>query len=75
MDTKIVYTVNENWAGVAKGESVKIIGMFDNFVLVEFIEAHEWGILEDATFNKKNEKSYTENCKKCYFFLQVFDRN
>ena len=53
MNTKIIYEVNESWAGVAKGESAKIIGMFDNFVLVEFIEAHAWGILEDATFNEK----------------------
>ena len=53
MNASIIYEVNESWAGVAKGESVKIIGVFDNFILVEFIEAHEWGILEGATFNEK----------------------
>ena len=74
MNTSIIYEVNEDYAGVAKGESVKIIGMFDNFVLVEFVEAHEWGILEDATFDEKMKKSYTENRKKCCYFFQVFDR-
>lgn len=70
MDTKIVYTVNENWAGVAKGENVKIIGMFDNFVLVEFIKAHEWGILEDATFNEKMKKVTLKTTKNVTIFFK-----
>ena len=70
MDTKIVYTVNEDYAGVAKGESVKIIGMFDNFVLVEFVEAHEWGILEDATFDEKMKKVTLKTAKNVAIFFK-----
>ena len=70
MNTKIIYEVNENWAGVAKGESVKIIGMFDNFVLVEFIEAHEWGILEGAVFNDKLKKVTFKPAKNVTIFFK-----
>ena len=70
MNTKIIYEVNENWAGVAKGESVKIIGMFDNFILVEFIEAHEWGILEDAVFNDKLKKVTLKPAKNVTIFFK-----
>ena len=74
MNTKIIYEVNENWAGIAKGESAKIIGTFDNFTLIEFIEAHEWAIVENAVFNDKLKKVTFKPAKKCNCFLQVFDR-
>ena len=70
MNTKIIYEVNEDYAGVAKGESVKIIGMFDNFVLVKFVEAHEWGILEDATFNEKMKKVTLKTAKNVTIFFK-----
>lgn len=70
MNTSIIYEVNENWAGVAKGESVKIIGTFDNFVLVEFTEAHEWGILEGATFNEKMKKVTLKTAKNVAIFFK-----
>lgn len=70
MDTKIIYEVNENWAGIAKGESAKIIGMFDNFVLVEFTEANEYAILEGATFNDKLKKVTLKTAKNVTVFFK-----
>ena len=70
MNTSIIYEVNEDYAGVAKGESVKIIGMFDNFVLAEFVEAHEWGILEDATFDEKMKKVTLKTAKNVAIFFK-----
>lgn len=70
MNTSIIYETNEDYAGVAKGESVKIIGMFDNFVLVEFVEAHEWGILEDATFDEKMKKVTLKTAKNVAIFFK-----
>ena len=70
MDTKIIYEVNESWAGIAKGESAKIIGMFDNFALVEFIEAHEWAIVENAVFNDKLKKVTFKPAKNVTIFFK-----
>ena len=70
MNTSIIYETNESWAGVAKGESVKIIGMFDNFTLVEFTEAHEWGILEDAVFSDKLKKVTLKPAKNVTIFFK-----
>lgn len=70
MNTSIIYEVNENWAGVAKGESAKIIGTFDNFVLVEFTEAHEWAIVEGAAFNDKLKKVTFKPAKNVTIFFK-----
>ena len=70
MDTKIIYEVNESWAGIAKGESAKIIGMFDNFTLIEFIEAHEWAIVEGAVFNDKLKKVTFKPAKNVTIFFK-----
>ena len=70
MDTKIIYEVNENWAGVAKGERAKIIGMFDNFTLIEFIEAHKWAIVENAVFNDKLKKVTFKPAKNVTIFFK-----
>ena len=56
MDTKIVYTVNENWNGIGKDWSLRIIGLFDNVTAVEFLDGQGYAIFEGAFYSEKLER-------------------
>ena len=56
MDTKIVYTVNENWDGIGKDWSLRVIGLFDNITAVEFLDGEGYAIFEGAFYSEKLEK-------------------
>lgn len=56
MDTKIVYTVNENWDGIGKDWSLRVIGLFDNITAVEFLDGEGYAIFEGAFYSEKLER-------------------
>ena len=56
MNTKIVYTVNENWNGIGKDWSLRVIGLFDNITAVEFLDGEGYAIFEGAFYSEKLEK-------------------
>ena len=56
MNTKIVYTVNENWDGIGKDWSLRVIGLFDNVTAVEFLDGEGYAIFEGAFYSEKLEK-------------------
>ena len=56
MDTKIVYTVNENWDGIGKDWSLRVIGLFDNITAVEFLDGQGYAIFEGAFYSEKLQK-------------------
>ena len=56
MDTKIVYIVNENWNGIGKDWSLRVIGLFDNITAVEFLDGEGYAIFEGAFYSEKLEK-------------------
>ena len=56
MDTKIVYTVNENWNGIGKDWSLRVIGLFDNITAVEFLDGQGYAIFEGAFYSEKLQK-------------------
>lgn len=53
MDTKIVYTVNENWNGIGKDWSLRVIGLFDNITAVQFLDGEGYAIFEGAFYSEK----------------------
>lgn len=74
MDTKIIYEVNENWAGVSKDWSVRIIGMFDNLTFVEFVDGQgSWAIFEGAFYSEKLKKVTLKYTKNVYIFDALID--
>ena len=56
MNTKIIYTVNENWNGIGKDWSLRIIGLFDNVTAVEFLDGQGYAIFEGAFYSEKLQK-------------------
>ena len=56
MDTKIVYEVNENWDGIGKDWSLRVIGLFDNITAVEFLDGEGYAIFEGAFYSEKLQK-------------------
>ena len=56
MNTKIVYTVNENWNGIGKDWSLRVIGLFDNITAVEFLDGEGYAIFEGAFYSEKLQK-------------------
>lgn len=56
MNTKIVYTVNENWDGIGKDWSLRVIGLFDNVTAVKFLDGEGYAIFEGAFYSEKLQK-------------------
>ena len=56
MDTKIVYTVNENWDGIGKDWSLRVIAFFDNITAVKFLDSEGYAIFEGAFYSEKLKK-------------------
>ena len=70
MDTKIVYTVNENWNGIGKDWSVRVIGVFDNVTAVQFVDGQGYAIFEGAFYSEKLKKVTLKFTSK----IERFDR-
>lgn len=74
MDTKIIYEVNENWAGVPKDWSVRIIGVFDNLTLVEFVDGQGlYALFEGAVFSGSLKKVTLKYTKNVFVFDSLID--
>ena len=56
MNTKIVYTVNENWNGIGKDWSLRVIGLFDNITAVEFLDGEGYAIFFFFFYSEKLQK-------------------
>lgn len=69
MDTKIVYIVNENWDGIGKDWSARIIGIFDNLTLVKFVDGQGlYALFEGALYNDDLKKVTLKFTKNVYVF-------
>ena len=74
MDTKIVYTVNENWDGIGKDWSARIIGIFDNLTLVKFVDGQGlYALFEDALYSEDLKKVTLKFTKNVYVFDSFVD--
>ena len=70
MNTKIVYTVNENWNGIGKDWSLRVIGLFDNVTAVQFLDGQGYAIFEGAFYSEKLKKVTLKFTSK----IERFDR-
>ena len=69
MDTSIIYEVNEDYAGVAKDWSARIIGIFDNLTLVKFVDGQRlYALFEGAIYNDDLNKVTLKFTKNVYVF-------
>ena len=69
MDTSIIYEVNEDYAGVAKDWSARIIGIFDNLTLVKFVDGQRlYALFEGAIYNDDLKKVTLKFTKNVYVF-------
>ena len=69
MDTKIVYIVNENWDGIGKDWSARIIGIFDNLTLVKFVDGQRlYALFEGALYSEELKKVTLKFTKNVYVF-------
>ena len=76
MNTKIVYTINENWNGIGKDWSLRIIGLFDNITAVEFLDGEGYAIFEGAFYSEKLQKvtlKFTSEIKRFDRLTDVID--
>ena len=74
MDTKIIYEVNEDYAGIGKDWSTRIIGVFDNLTLVKFVDGQNlYALIEGALYNKDLKKVTLKFTKNVYVFDSLVD--
>lgn len=74
MDTKIIYEVNENYAGIGKDWSARIIGVFDNLTLVKFVDGQGlYALFEGAIYNEDLKKVTLKFTKNVYVFNSFVD--
>ena len=74
MDTKIVYEVNENWDGIGKDWSARIIGVFDNLTLVKFVDGQNlYALFEGAFYSEELKKVTLKFTKNVYVFDSLID--
>ena len=74
MDTKIIYEVNEDYAGIGKDWSARIIGIFDNLTLVKFVDGQNlYALLEDALYSEELKKVTLKFTKNVYVFDSFVD--
>ena len=74
MNTKIIYEVNEDYAGVSKDWSVRIIGVFDNLTLVKFVDGQGlYALFEDALYSEDLKKVTLKFTKNVYVFDSLID--
>ena len=69
MNTKIVYTVNENWGGIGKDWSARIIRVFDDLTLVKFVDGQNlYALFEGALYSEELKKVTLKFTKNVYVF-------
>ena len=69
MNTSIIYETNEDYAGVAKDWSARIIGIFDNLTLVKFVDGQRlYALFEGAIYNDDLKKVTLKFTKNVYVF-------
>ena len=73
MNTKIIYTVNENWDGIGKDWSLRVIGLFDNVIAVEFLDGQGYAIFEGAFYSEKLQKVTLKFASKIERFDNLTD--
>ena len=73
MNTKIIYEVNENWDGIGKDWSLRVIGLFDNITAVEFLDGEGYAIFEGAFYSEKLEKVTLKFTSKIERFDNLID--
>ena len=74
MNTSIIYEVNEDYAGVAKDWSARIIGIFDNLTLVKFVDGQGlYALFEGALYNDDLKKVTLKFTKNVYVFDSLVD--
>ena len=74
MNTSIIYEVNENWSGIGKDWSARIIGVFDNLTLVKFVDGQNlYALFEGALYNEDLKKVTLKFTKNVYIFDSFVD--
>ena len=69
MNTSIIYETNEDYAGVAKDWSARIIGIFDNLTLVKFVDGQRlYALFEGALYSEELKKVTLKFTKNVYVF-------
>ena len=66
--------MNEDYAGVAKDWSARIIGIFDNLTLVKFVDGQGlYALFEGALYNDDLKKVTLKFTKNVYVFDSLVD--
>ena len=74
MDTSIIYEVNEDYAGIGKDWSARIIGIFDNLTLVKFVDGQRlYALFKGALYNEDLKKVTLKFTKNVYVFNSFTD--
>lgn len=74
MNTSIIYETNEDYAGVAKDWSARIIGIFDNLTLVKFVDGQRlYALFEGALYSEELKKVTLKFTKNVYVFDSLVD--
>ena len=74
MDTSIVYEVNEDYAGIPKDWSARIIGIFDNLTLVQFVDGQRlYALFEGAIYREDLKKVTLKFTNNVYVFDSLVD--
>ena len=74
MDTNIIYEVNEDYAGIGKDWSARIIGVFDNLTLVKFVDGQGlYALFEGALYSEDLKKVMLKFTKNVYVFDSLVD--
>ena len=74
MNTSIIYEVNENWSGIGKDWSARIIGVFDNLTLVKFVDGQKlYALFEGALYSEDLKKVTLKFTKNVYVFDSLID--
>lgn len=69
MNTSIIYETNEDYAGIPKDWSARIIGIFDNLTLVKFVDGQRlYALFEGAIYNDDLKKVTLKFTKNVYVF-------
>ena len=74
MNTSIIYETNEDYAGIGKDWSARIIGVFDNLTLVKFVDGQNlYALFEGALYNEDLKKVTLKFTKNVYIFDSLID--
>lgn len=74
MNTSIVYETNEDYAGIGKDWSARIIGVFDNLTLVKFVDGQNlYALFEGALYSEELKKVTLKFTKNVYVFDSLVD--